>query len=249
MAAAKRGRRVTLSRGIILDAAFRVVDGAAMNDLTMSRLGRELDADPSAVYRHFRNKDELLLAMADVMLEESMGLSPTGGDPAANLREMCWTMRRSYLSRPGLARYVYFRFTGGEAEAMGVRTMITNMEAMGFDETRSIALVRALAEMTLSHIALTCDSLALPEDVQARELELARSYYVRELQRPPKRTTAELLAAQLEDCDLMFDSMLEVFLAGLQAMAPSANRPARKAAAPKPRTAAQRTTSKAGARS
>ncbi len=70
MAQATRGRPKALSREIILDAAFRAVDADAMNDLTMSRLGRELDADPSAVYRHFRNKDELLLAMADVMLEE-----------------------------------------------------------------------------------------------------------------------------------------------------------------------------------
>ena len=104
MAAKQRGRRATLSREIILDAAFRVVDDDEMNDLTMSRLGRELDADPSAVYRHFRNKDELLLAMADVMLEESIKAYVEGDASVEHLRRMSWTLRRSYLRRPGLAR-------------------------------------------------------------------------------------------------------------------------------------------------
>ncbi len=240
MAEAKRGRPKTLSREIILDAAFRVVDADAMNDLTMSRLGRELDADPSAVYRHFRNKDELLLAMADVMLEESIQeytSLPATDDPVERLRRMCWTLRRSYLRRPGLARFVYFRFTGGEAEAESVRTMLRDMHQLGYSDDESIALARGIAEMTLGHISMTSDSLTLPRKAQSYELEMARSYYTYDYVSPPKRSEAELREAQLVDGEQVFSTMLETYLAGVVALSPKAA----------PRTAPRRSTSAAKA--
>lgn len=216
---AKAKQRVSLSRAIILDAAFRIVDGG-VNDVTMSKLGAELGADPSAVYRHFRNKDELLLAMADVMLEESLAAYVEGDAPLENLRRMVWSLRRSYLRRPGLARFVSYRFTGGEAEAASVRAMIKNMGELGYDETESIQRVRALAEMTLGHISMTADSLSLPRKAQGFELAMATSYYTYEVARAPKRTDAELRAAQLEDGERVYSTMLETFLAGLVAQAP-----------------------------
>ncbi len=106
MAGKPAGQRNFLSREIILEAAFRLVDADETKELTMSRLGRELDADPSAVYRHFRNKDELVLAMGDVMMEDAMASFVEGDAPVENLRRMCWTLRRAYLRRPALARVV-----------------------------------------------------------------------------------------------------------------------------------------------
>jgi AcrR family transcriptional regulator len=221
MAAKQRGRRATLSREIILEAAFRVVDDDEMNELTMSRLGRELDADPSAVYRHFRNKDELLLAMADVMLEESYRAYVEGDAPLENLRRMVWSLRRSYLRRPGLARFVTYRFTGGEAEAASVRAMLHNMSELGYDEDRCIENVRALAEMTLGHISMTADVLALPRKAQGFELSMGQSYYTHPLERPTRSTDAELREAHLTDGEQVFHTMLEAFLAGVVAMVPA----------------------------
>lgn len=242
MAQAKRGRPATLSRELILEAAFRVVDATAMNDLTMSRLGRELDADPSAVYRHFRNKDELLLAMADVMLEESIeaySSFPPSDDPVERLRRMCWTLRRSYLRRPGLARFVYFRFTGGEAEAASVRNLLRDMHELGYSDDESIAMARALAEMTLGHISMTADSLLLPRKAQSVELEMARTYYTYEPATPPKRSDAELRDAQLADGELVFTTMLETHLAGIVALAPG-RKPAASDRVPSTASAAKR---------
>jgi AcrR family transcriptional regulator len=214
-----RRQRVLLSREKILDAAFRVVDADDASDITMSRLGRALDADPSAMYRHFRNKDELLLAMADVMLEESMNAYVEGDDPVESLRRMTWALRNSYLRRPGLARAVASRFTGGEAEAAGVRSMLSNMAALGFDEDAAIAYTRALAEMTLGHISMTADSLALPRKTQEFELRMAQSYYTRTVEPTPRLTVDEQRAAQLDDETAVFSVMLETFLTGLMARA------------------------------
>jgi AcrR family transcriptional regulator len=215
----KSRQRVSLSRGIILDAAFRIVDGG-VDDVTMSKLGAELGADPSAVYRHFRNKDELLLAMADVMLEESMNSYIEGDDPIENLRRMALTLRRSYLRRPGLSRWVASRFTGGAAEEASVRHMLGDAQALGYDEQQSIDRIRALAEMTLGHIQLTAEVLALPRKAQAFELEMQRSYYVRPRETGPKLTAEEQREAHLVDGEAVFITMLETFLTGLKASAP-----------------------------
>jgi AcrR family transcriptional regulator len=48
-----------------VDAAQRILDSDGLSGLTMRRIGTELSVDPAAVYRHFRNKDELVVALAD----------------------------------------------------------------------------------------------------------------------------------------------------------------------------------------
>jgi AcrR family transcriptional regulator len=220
MSAKKQPVRKSLSRELILDAALGIVGTDDMNELTMSRLGRALDADPSAVYRHFRNKDELLLAMADVMLEEVVTTYEPVEDPYANLRHMTWVLRRSYLSRPGLARAVAARFTGGAAETACVRAMLENVRAIGYDETKAIERVRGLAEMTLGHIIMTAEVIGLPRKAQAFELEMARSYYTYPMQPLSPASLEEQRAAHRADGDAVYATMLETFLAGLAADAP-----------------------------
>lgn len=220
---AKQKPRASLSRTLILEAAFRIVDGG-VDDVTMSKLGAELGADPSAVYRHFRNKDELLLAMADVMLEEVVRTYEPVADPYTNLRHMTWVLRRSYLSRPGLARSVASRFTGGAAETACVRQMIENVTLIGYDEAEAIARVRALAEMTLGHIIMTAEVISLPRKAQAFELEMARSYYTYPREPLSQSSLDEQRAAHREDGDEVYGTMLETFLAGLAADAPKAKR-------------------------
>ena len=225
MSAKKAPVRKHLSRELILEAALGIVGTDDMNELSMSRLGRALDADPSAVYRHFRNKDELLLAMADVQMEEVLRTYEPGDDPYANLRHMLWVLRRSYLSRPGLARAVAPRFTGGAAETQLVRHMIDNVTTLGYSETEAIARVRAVAEMTLGHIIMTAEVISLPRKAQAFELEMARSYYTYEREPLSPAPLEEQRAANRVDGDQVYSTMLDTFLSGLAADAPASTRP------------------------
>ena len=48
--------------------------------MSVRRLGAELGADPTAIYRHFRDKDELVLALLDRLLAQVEGRADvTGG--------------------------------------------------------------------------------------------------------------------------------------------------------------------------
>ena len=53
----------------VVDAAATLLDNYGIADLTMRRLARELQVSPGALYWHFANKQQLLGAVADRILE------------------------------------------------------------------------------------------------------------------------------------------------------------------------------------
>ena len=53
----------------VVDAATALLDNYGIADLTMRRLARELNVSPGALYWHFANKQQLLGAVADRILE------------------------------------------------------------------------------------------------------------------------------------------------------------------------------------
>jgi AcrR family transcriptional regulator len=68
---------IRLDRHVILEAAERIVGTEGLRALTMRRIGTELGADPTAVYRHFRNKEELLTCLAERLFSTEPELDPT----------------------------------------------------------------------------------------------------------------------------------------------------------------------------
>jgi AcrR family transcriptional regulator len=224
MSAKEPSARTSLSRELILTAALGIVDSDDVRELTMSKLGRALGADPSAVYRHFRNKDELLLAMTDAMLEQVAADFRPVHEPIENLRGMAWALRNGYLRRPGLAQVVAARFTGGAAEAQLVVEMLESVEALGFTREEAIPRTRALAEMTLGHVIMTADVLSLTSAQQAFDLQMAQTYYSAPYNPATKLPRQEQLAATRADSDAVFDTLVETFLAGLAAGRPPRRR-------------------------
>lgn len=54
-----------LDAGKIVTAALAVADRNGLSGMTLRMVGAELGADPTAIYRHFSNKEALVVAMAD----------------------------------------------------------------------------------------------------------------------------------------------------------------------------------------
>ena len=68
-----------LSRERILEAALAVVEREGWDALSMRRLAQDLDVWPMAVYRHFRDKEELLAAVAGAAAERIPAGDARGG--------------------------------------------------------------------------------------------------------------------------------------------------------------------------
>jgi AcrR family transcriptional regulator len=59
------GRPPRLSREAVIDAAEAIIERDGIDALTMRRLAEELESAPMALYRHVRDKDELLVLLLD----------------------------------------------------------------------------------------------------------------------------------------------------------------------------------------
>jgi len=97
------GRR-RLDADTILTASQAIVDRDGAAALTTRSLGAELGADPTAIYRHFRDKDELLLALADRLLGEVLEGFVVDDDWRVTMMELASRGRGVYLAHPGFAR-------------------------------------------------------------------------------------------------------------------------------------------------
>jgi AcrR family transcriptional regulator len=58
-----------LNRDVILEAAVALIEGGGSGALSMRRLGAALGVEGMAIYHHFANRDELLAAIGDRLLE------------------------------------------------------------------------------------------------------------------------------------------------------------------------------------
>jgi TetR/AcrR family tetracycline transcriptional repressor len=89
-----------LSRDVIVDAYLRIADGRRVGDVSLRRLGSELGVDPTAVYRHFRDKAEIVVAASDRLIEDATeGIEPTGSW-RDDLRAILLAIRRAYVTHP-----------------------------------------------------------------------------------------------------------------------------------------------------
>lgn len=105
----RRKRQVIKPSGVRLDpdmiirAARALADREGSAALTLRRLGADMGTDPTALYRHFRSKSDLIVAIADRVFEEARDEIRLGDDWRANLRAMIIAGWRVYGSHPGLA--------------------------------------------------------------------------------------------------------------------------------------------------
>src|SRR5918993_5102038 len=97
----RRGRPPRLSRDRIVDTALDLIDRSGLQGLTMRALAHELQVDPMAVYRHVRDKNELLGAMCDRLL---VALDPIDLDDGwePQLCHLAEQIRERFAARPAL---------------------------------------------------------------------------------------------------------------------------------------------------
>jgi AcrR family transcriptional regulator len=204
--------RVTLSREVIAEAAFRLTRDEPTTPLTLIRLGAELGADPTALYRHFRNRDELLLAVSDQMYADVIARHQHAGDWRAELRSMAHAMRDVLLERPALVAEVGFRFTGGPHEREAIELTRRTFERAGLSGEAARLQVRAFGELMLGHAAMSASSITLPPELQAREMAIGRAVY-------------DLHASDMAGYEAAtFAMILDTYIDGLSAQARAAKR-------------------------
>jgi AcrR family transcriptional regulator len=123
--------RTPLTRERVLAAAVDVADRGGTDALTMRRLGQELGVDPMAIYRHVRNKDDLLDGVLASVVGQ-MEPAPAALPWKAALRELAMNARQVMLRHPWARGVLEERGTAGVAMVGQVERVLAILLGAGF---------------------------------------------------------------------------------------------------------------------
>ena len=101
--ARRRPKRQPLCQAQIVRAAIALLDEAGLDELTMRRLAERLGVQAASLYRHVRDKDELLVLLGDEISGE-IAAAPSSGTWQEQLAAMAWNVRRGLLAHRDAAR-------------------------------------------------------------------------------------------------------------------------------------------------
>lgn len=166
-----RRPRGSLNQQVITEAALRIADREGIGALTFEALGRELQAHPTAIYRHFRDKDELLLALIDALhAEASSGGLPVSDDWAADLRAVADRIHAAFLAHPQLGQLVAARTARRPHEFAVVEHIIGCLRRAGLADPEAARCYRVFADAVLAYSSMEAALHAL--DAATREADL-----------------------------------------------------------------------------
>jgi AcrR family transcriptional regulator len=213
-------RRGTLTPELIVKESLRLLDTGGPSGFSLPKLGRALGADPTAVYRHFASKDDLVLAIADELIAESMAGVTLGECWVGTLADAARRLRRTYLAHPAAAALSACRTTQRPAEMRIVNVLIGAVLAAGFEGAEAARVYRALGDFALYWAGCEAEFLALDPAVQQRDRSAwTRSYLAASRDEFPHIWQVRDELPAVGD-DAIFETILSIVLAGLTQQAP-----------------------------
>jgi TetR/AcrR family transcriptional regulator, tetracycline repressor protein len=212
--------RGSLTPEMIVNESLRLLDQDGIDGFSLPKLGRALGADPTAVYRHFASKDELVLAVADRLIEESMaGLEPRDCW-IDTLTDVARRLRRAYQEHPAAASISAYRTTQGPAEIRAVDGLIGAMLDAGFDGAQAAVMYRAVGDFILATAGFEAAFLALDEGLQRSDRSAwTRAYLSVSRDEHPNIWRIRTELPEVRDDDI-FETGLSLMMAGLWQHAP-----------------------------
>lgn len=138
-----------LRRGDVLGGAMAILDEYGLSDLTMRRLATSLGVQPGALYWHFPNKQTLLGAMADKILEDVDALPESRSDDSL----IEWSERLVELAHRLRSALLAHR-DGAELVSATYASRMTNSRVR-----ESLASAAALSGISREHAELASYSL------------------------------------------------------------------------------------------
>jgi len=215
-----RLRRGTLTREMIVSASLGLLDSGGIAGFSLPKLGRALGTDPTAVYRHFASKDDLVLAIADRLIEESSaGLEPSDCW-MDTLTESARRLRSTYMAHPAAASLSACRTTQGPAEMHIVNIIIGAVLQAGFENAEAARVYRAIGDFALYWAGSEAAFLALDERLQKKDIGAWTSAYLAVDRADYPHIWQTRMDLPGVDDDDIFETILSFVIGGLAQRAP-----------------------------
>jgi AcrR family transcriptional regulator len=220
----RRGRqglkRGSLTPELIVRESLRLLDRDGTEGFSLPKLGRALGADPTAVYRHFVSKDDLILAIADHLIGEAMTGLTAHDCWVDTLVDATQRLRRTYRLHPAAAALAACRTTQRPAEMGIVNLIIGAVLSAGFERAEAARVYRAIGDFALSWAGFEAAFLALDKDLQETDQAAwSRAYLAADRSVHPHIWQIRTELPGISDDDI-FETILSLVIDGLIRRAP-----------------------------
>jgi AcrR family transcriptional regulator len=143
-----------LSPARIVDAAVEMADAEGLDQVSTRSLATRLDVTPMALYRHVRDKDEIVAAVVDVLLARH-GVDPESGiDWRDHLLRIATSLRAVLAEHPEALRLFTRRPVTTPVARARLAGSIAVLVAAGFDEADATRAYAAVHTYTIGFSAL-----------------------------------------------------------------------------------------------
>ncbi|MGI8722277.1 MAG: TetR/AcrR family transcriptional regulator [Geodermatophilaceae bacterium] len=170
------GRRLPLSRELIISAAVRFVDDNGLAALTMRGLGKELGVEAMSLYRYVNGREDLLECVVESMVSE-LHLDPATMEPLngwqAYLQWLAHGVRRIAQDHPAVFPLIATRHPAAPWLRPPLRSLkvvedfLSELISRGFTDESAIAAYRAFSSFLLGHLLLEAAARGAKLDIIA----------------------------------------------------------------------------------
>lgn len=210
-----------LSREAVIDRALDVADREGLPAVSIRRIAQDFDVTPMALYWHVKNKDELLAAMGDRVLDvvDLPDLPVDGG--LDRLRPLLDRLVTALARHPGSTQLVQARILHSPTGQRLAEQALSVLTDAGFDQQRRADLSRAALQ---SVVMLVVGAPGAEVDVPEPDRQAMRDRKREMLAGLPQDRFPHLV----ECADAMFECAdpqayyaagIDLYLAGVSALA------------------------------
>lgn len=207
-------RRAPLSKERILATAVALADDGGVDALSMRKIAHALGVVPMALYKHVRNKSELLDGMVDAIVGEID--PPVGGaDWKTTMRRRVLSARRMLLRHPWASQVIESRGDPTPAVMAYMDSMIGIFRAGGFTIDLAHHALHAMGSRLLGFSQELFEA-AGPEPAEPPPPEMAARYpHLTELVTAISHEEGSVVGPGCDD-QFEFEFALDLLLDGLE---------------------------------
>ena len=146
--------RPRLDRDRIIAAGLELAAVPGSMSISVRELGARLGADPTAIYRHFRNKEHLMQALLDELIVRSVAaVTADPSDWRERLRQLATSTLEQFVHYPAIGVEATVLTTHGPGELDVIEFTLDAFSRAGLTDDDLVRLYALLASHVLSSAA------------------------------------------------------------------------------------------------
>jgi len=214
---------------VIVERALEIGNAEGLDAVSLRRLATDLGVTPMALYRHVRDKQDLVNAMTEVVLDDldvTIGLRP-GMTWTEQIRSAIQSYKVQIDARPlALPLSIAYAGDGPASFWRMLDDLLGILLGAGFERRQAVVLIRTFSNLLAGYLLLLRNDPSRPElPTDPRELELLRRRFELSQMSLPVEGFPNLIAGAadvaevwLSDPDRWWGDTVDLLVFGLERM-------------------------------